>query len=191
MPHPNFSDFGAAPGGCAATVPRWPPSLSRDYPRSVAPQLFACFRSGGPGIPSSTGRRSQRPRLVCVCVHIAPGTWPSAQFDCLDLGLAVCRSFRVAAGLLTVLVVSPSPSLLCPGARDFFDFLCPCLCSAASLGVVAELFRLLSLSCIDDAEARMLLKQLWLLLDSSLFRIFWLVLCWCAVLGLKHGETWW
>ena len=67
---------------------------------------------------------------TCVCVRMlesAPGTRPSAQFDCLDLGLAVCRSFRVAA-MLRVLVASPSPSLLCTGARDFFDFLCRCLC---------------------------------------------------------------
>ena len=78
---------------------------------------------------------------TCVCVRMlesAPGTRPSAQFDCLDLGLAVC--IRVAAVLLRVLVASPSPSLLCPGARDFFDFLCRCLCSAA-LSVLVLLLR--------------------------------------------------
>ena len=113
---------------------------------------------------------------TCVCVRMlesAPGTRPSAQFDCLDLGLAVCRSFRVAAVLLRVLVASRPPSLLCPGPRLLRLLVpVPLFCGFSCLGVVAELFRLPSLSCIDDAETRMLLKQLGLLLDSSLFRIF-------------------
>ena len=83
-----------------------------------------------------------------------PGTWPSAQFDCLDLGLAVCRSLRVAAGLLRVLVASPSPSLLWPGARDFFDFLCLCLCSAASAVLV------LLLSCFASEAWRNVVAKL-------------------------------
>ena len=64
----------------------------------------------------------------------APGTRPSAQFVVWTSDLAVCRSFT-AAVLFRVLVL-PRPQLSSAQARDFFDFLCRCLCSAASAVLV-------------------------------------------------------
>ena len=88
---------------------------------------------------------------VCVCVRMlesAPGTRPSAQFDCLDLGLAVCRSFRVAAVLLRVLRPPPAcsaqvpatSSTSCAGASVLRLQLSWCCCCAVSLAFL-ELHR--------------------------------------------------
>ena len=73
---------------------------------------------------------------VCVCAHAGI----SARYSALrSVRLSGPRfgSLQEFQGCCCVVKGStPSPSLLCPGARDFFDFLCPCLCSAASAVLV-------------------------------------------------------
>ena len=75
--------------------------------------------------------------VLFLCVRMlesAPGTRPSAQFDCLDLGLGSLQEFH---GCCVVKGSSPPAPPACSAqARDFFDFLCRCLCSAASAVLV-------------------------------------------------------
>ena len=125
-------------------------------------------------------------KTCCVCAHARISARYSA-FRSIRLSGPRLGSLQEFQGCCCVVKGStPSPSLLCPGARDFLRLLVPVplFCGFSCLGVVAALFRLPCLSCMDDAEARMLLKQLGLLLDSSLFRIFGLC---CAG---AQAETW-